>query len=241
MVSRIIRISNYLFAAAMPFTHIGGYLAAGIGAFLSAAFWKRVRREPLFLALSAFILYGLARNVFAAERAIGYGTMAGYFSHWMLPFLLGYGLGDLASFKKAYRTWYFVMAGLVAVSVLAYFGLFYPRLGAGFVLTEEGLLKGLRSHISLGALVLLLSFLSLGQALDRENAAKGKRAVFLALTAFFLGALLLTGSRGYYIAAALSYTLLGLTWAARTGNWKYPAAAGTALAGMALLLFFLSP
>lgn len=231
---------NYIFAVSIPFSHIGGYVAAGLGMFLVAKFWNELRREKLVLFIAVFLCYGTLRNLFSGEPSIGYGVMFGYFAHWLLPFMLGYGLTNNTAFRRSFWLFYGTFVVIIALSILAFFGYFYPFV-AGACLTEQGLLKGLRSHISLGSICLLLSFMSTGQLVYRQDLRPRTRTLMAVATLFFLGALFLTGSRGYYIAAFLSYTGFAVYYLLQTRRWKLFFAAAASTAVCITILFFASP
>ncbi len=215
---------NELFGLSMPFSHIAGYAAAGLGLVAGMSHWKELRRNAIFLMLAVFIAYGLTRNIFTSHAATGYQVMAGYLMHWLAPFVLGWSLADAGQIKRSASVYYLAFAVLAFLSVLAYFGLFFKSPAPHFVLADEGLLKGGRHHIAMGALCLTASFMSLSQALRHDKSLRA-RAVFCAANVFFLISLLLTGSRGYYIAALFSYSLFGIHWLARTRRWKVMVAA----------------
>ncbi len=212
MIENLLIYANYMFSILMPFTHIGGYLACSIGIILLWSFFEKIKDEKAFIFISLFIVYGLITSAFSGQPQTGFSTMLGYFSHWLMPFALGFGLISPKYFKKIIWTFIIVFGSITFFSVLAYFHLFFPKIGKDFYLVNEGLLKGLRSHIALGALCLLTSFLVLNQALFRKGITSAKRIFLVVLFLFFVFAIFLTGSRSYYIAAILSYCAFGIFW-----------------------------
>ncbi|MFH1369257.1 MAG: O-antigen ligase family protein [Elusimicrobiota bacterium] len=215
-------ITNYIFAAGMLISHICGYAAAGIGLFFSLKSLKGFVRERIALLFVVFLAYGLLRSVFSPEPGTGFMAMLGYFSQWTLPFLLGYSLAELKDVKRVFWILCGVYLLILLLSVLAYFGLFYQKLAADTFLVgdEDGLLKGLRSHIAFAALCLLFSFLFISQSFFSKEASTAKKALFVVLAVIPLGAMFLTGSRGYYLATAVSYSLFALFWVISTKRWK---------------------
>ena len=240
MIENLLVYANYMFAICMPFSHIGGYLACALGLAVLWSFHKRIEKEPVYVWLLIFIIYGLVLNMFSASPEIGSAALVGYFSHWLMPFMLGYGLLKSKYFNKIFWAFVIVFGVIVGFSVLAYFHLFYAKIGKDFYLVNEGLLKGLRSHIALAALCLLTSFLVLAQALLRKDIPSAKRIFYFVLFLFFVFALFLTGSRGYYIAALASYFLFGLFWIFRTKNWGF-AVGALAVACVILCAYFFAP
>jgi O-antigen ligase len=237
----IVWLSNYFFALTVPFTHIGGYLGAGVGLLCVGACWKRLRYEKLLVWLLLFIGYGLLRSLFSAQPAIGYGAMFGYAAHWLWPFVLGYGLVDGRSFRRVSSVYVATVIFILVFSLLAYFGMFPPRFGSGFFLVEDGLLKGLRSHISLASICLMLSLMAAGHVIISGEMRAARRAGMITLVFFFLGALFLTGSRGYYIAAAVTFTALGVYWVVHTRKAKLFVAGAAGMAILVTVLLLLSP
>jgi O-antigen ligase len=237
----IFSIANYLFALAVPVTHIGGYITAGIGFLCIGFFWKRFRDEKLLIWLPLFLAYGLLRNAFAGDPAVGNGTMFGYMAHWLWPFVLGYGLCDRQSFGRILKVFTAVFVVILSVSMLALAGVVPQHFGDGFYLVQDGLLKGLRHHISLASMCLVLSLLAAGRLLLERGLRRGERAALVFLIFFFLSALFLTGSRGYYIAAAVTYAGLGVYWMVRTRSAKLLAGCAFGAAVLVALLLTLSP
>lgn len=240
-----IDIFNILFGLTIPVTQIPGYLFGGIAFLVSWKFFGKLKRENFFVLLAAFLAYGFLRSAFSAEPAVGYTAMVGYLSHWLLPFLLGYLASDLSAARKAFFGYFGIFLVIAVFSVLAYFGLFFKQIAPGFLLVSPDgmLLKGFKSHIGLAALCLMFSFLSLGQVVFNDGLSRTSKRIYFALIFFFLAALFLTGSRGYYIAAVVSYSLLGAVLVLKTGKAHLARAAGSAaaLAGLISLLYFATP
>lgn len=217
---KMLNISNYIFAATMLFSHIGGYVAAGIGFIFSFNVWKKLLKEKLFIWILIFIAYGLIRSVFSTLPSAGYSAMLGYFSQWLLPFMLGYSITTSKHFRNAVEIFISVFLVILTLSTLAYFGFFPKEIGQGnyLVNTQDGLLKGLRSHIAFAALCVLFSFISLGKALVKGNNTQLEKWVYIILAIFPLGVIFLTGSRGYYGAAFAVYSVFGVYWLIKTGS-----------------------
>lgn len=198
----ITRFANYFFAISMPFSHVGGYIAGGIGFLFALSFWKKLRSESLIFWITIFIVYGVLLSIFSAKPMVGLNTMFNYFSHWLLPFILGYSLSKRKFFFTAFWLYYWFLLGLIFFSVLAYFGLFWKSIGSNY-LANEGLLKGFKHHIALAALSINLAFLSFAIGSFNENLSKQKKLLFILIGLFLIGAVGLTGSRGYYVASSI--------------------------------------
>ncbi|MCX5782174.1 MAG: O-antigen ligase family protein [Elusimicrobia bacterium] len=223
MIENLLVYANYMFAILMPFSHIWGYLSVSFGIIFLWNFYKRIEKEKLFYILIIFIVYGLIINLFSGQPNVGYMTLIGYFSHWLLPFVLGYGILKAGYFRNIIWGYFTVFGVIVGISIMAYFGLFSPQFLKGFYsegLVYDGLLRGLRSHIALAALCLFASFFFLAQGLIRKDISVKTRIFFFSLFLFFNFAILLTGSRGYYIAAFISYFSFSVFWTLKTKNWK---------------------
>lgn len=212
---------NYLFAATMLVSHIGGYVSSGIGLLFSWESWKRFSRDSIFAALLVFVAYGLLRTPLSPYPSAGYAAMLGYFSQWLLPFILGYSVTRTKHFRNVSEVFINVFLIILTFSALAYFGFFPKEVGQGnFLVGSDGLLKGLRSHIALAALCVVFSFISLGKALVKGNNTPSEKWLYILLAVYPIGMLVLTGSRGYYIAAAIAYALFGVYWVMKTRNAK---------------------
>ncbi|MBR34434.1 MAG: hypothetical protein CMH78_02960 [Nitrospinae bacterium] len=206
----IIRISNYFFALSMPISHSVAYIACGIGFFPALRFWKKLRSEPIILWVTIFIVYGLIHSFFSTKPVVGYNTMFNYFSHWLLPFILGYSLSERKNIHFAFWLYYWLLLCLIFFSILAYFGLFWKNIGNNY-LVNEGLLKGFRHHITLAALSINLAFLSFAIGFFNKDMNTKKRSFFILMGLFLVGAVGLTTSRGYYIASSIGLFIF-LIW-----------------------------
>jgi O-antigen ligase len=241
MLDNVMTVLNYLFAVAMPFSHVGGYVVVGAGLLFSFSYWSRIKREPLFYAILAFMAYGFIRAFFSSAPAIGFNSMIGYACQWLLPFLLGLGLNRTGEHRKIFWTFFSVFLAIICFSILAYFGLFFKSLGPGIYLADEGLLKGLRSHIALAAMCLVLSFFALAQLTTNDRLAPGKKRLLVAVLVLLNAALFLTGSRSYYAAAAVSYFFFGIAWLFRTRRWGLFAGMIAGCCFLAATLYFSVP
>src|SRR3989339_788112 len=101
MSESIFAVLNYLFAFAMPFTHIGGYITSGIAFILVWSYYKELKTERLLHYLVIFLAYGLLRALVSPDPKTGCNVMVGYFCHWLLPFMLGFSLLSAGNLKKA--------------------------------------------------------------------------------------------------------------------------------------------
>src|SRR3989339_1863779 len=242
-INGYVNVANLLLGVSIHFTHITGYVLGGIAVLLSWFYFRKLKEEKFLIYLGVFIIYGLIRAVFSTEPAIAYNTVFAYFSHWVIPFILGYIVSSEIAFRRTFWTYYTAFFVLVAFSVLAYFGLFFQKIGPDLYLAREGLLKGLNSHIGLAGLCLMFSFFALGQALYADNLSVSKKRFFILSVFFFLGALFLTGSRGYYLSAIFVYSVFGVSVLVAAGK----RAAGLlifSIIGAACLvsaLYFLAP
>ena len=220
-MTTLIYMLNILFAVSMPVTHIVGYAVGLVALALSWKFRRPLVREPLVICLLLLLAYGALRTLFSTQPAVGAGAMFGYFSHWLLPLLLGYLLARISPEKTPRLVALFSISFMVlfAVSFVSYVGLMphhFDIAGLGdFVLVESGLLKGLRSHISLASICLILIFIHVHFARGRQF----RRLSFVVIPVSLI-VLILTGSRGYYIAGILSFAAYGIWHALSTGKIK---------------------
>lgn len=236
-MTTIISFLNMLFAATIPVTHISGY-AAGVGALVVAWPYRRpLLAEPAVAALGLMIVYSAVRTIVSSEPAVGWGAVYGYIAHWVLPLLLGYLAGRAvpALMPRLITVLSAGFMALFAVTFTAYLGLMpgivtIPGLGE-FVFVESGLFKGLHSHIALAALCLILIFVH--AHLWVEN----RRPFSLAVIGVCVVVLVLTGSRGYYIAAIVSGAAFAL-WHAVTRRKYKQLFAGIGLAAAVAVLAY---
>lgn len=211
---------NLLFAATIPVTHIAGYAAGGGALALAWPHRRALLREPVVAAIALMLVYLAVRTAASAEPAVGWGAVYGFVGHWLLPLVLGF-LAGRAVPAVTPRLITVMSAGfmaLFAVTFVAYAGLMpgivaVPGLGE-FVFVESGLFKGLHSHIALAALCLTLIFV------HAHLWARTRGRFSLAVIGVCVVVLVLTGSRGYYIAAAVSGAAFGLWYAIARRKFK---------------------
>ena len=220
IIDVIIQILNYIFAACMPVTHIGGYAVSLLSVLFIWKYWGKINKEPVFMWLLVFFIYGMMLVPFSGEPKASLGVMTGYLTHWILPFILGYGLTGETKARNMLLVYFAVITAVAALSMLAYYGLFSKVVGGNFFLVEDGLLKAGRSHIAFAALCIFIAMTLASFALlpGRGRALKG---ALLAASVFYVLALALSGSRGYYIAAALVFPAAAVYWTLKNGKIKY--------------------
>jgi hypothetical protein len=124
LVHNLFIYANYIFALFTPFSFIAGYAASMAVFFFSGRYIRELRREPFFLGILGFLGYGVLRALLSPRPDVGFQTMFGYLSSWLFPFLLGYGISGEKTARKLFWIFYSVFAGIVMLSVFAYFGLF---------------------------------------------------------------------------------------------------------------------
>lgn len=240
-MTTIITFLNMLFAATIPVTHIAGYTAGICAAALAWPYRRPLLREPALGALGLMVLYGALRAAVSAEPSIGWGVVFGYTVHWILPLVLGYvgGKAVPALTPRFVTVMSVSFLALFAVTAVAYVGLMpgivtVPGLGE-FVFVESGLFKGLHSHIALAALCLTLVFV-------HGHLWSADRNRFSAVMAGACAVVLvLTGSRGYYIAAVISGAGFGLWYAIARRKYAQLLAGIACAAAVAVLAYAAVP
>ncbi len=220
MIENISMVLNYIFAAAMPISNVVGYIASALSVALMWKYWGKIIDEPVFSWLLIFVVYGMLLVPFSGEPKAAFGTMVGYLSHWVVPFVLGYAVFDPAKARKALLIYFAVFSLVVALALLAYFGMFPKVVHGDFNLVRDGLLQAGRSHIALGSLCIFISFFLIGISVYSKDAGI-TRLIPLIPAAVYAFALVLTGSRSYYIAGFIVYISFAVIWAVKNGMAKY--------------------
>lgn len=200
-------IFNYLFAAGITFSHIFGYIFSLISLIFIYKNWNDLKREKIFLLISLFLAYGFILCFFSNDRQISFEEMFNYAASWLPPFVLGYYVVNEKAKYKIIFTYIAIFSFIVFLSVLAYYGLFYKEI-FGMPLAGNGLYGHINAflwHISLGAMCVMMSAISLVFFLFKNDLNNKQRAGLLVLSVFFTVSLFLTGSRGYYIAGFITY------------------------------------
>jgi O-antigen ligase len=168
------------------------------------------------------MIYGFIHACFCNYTKDAFEEMFTYLTSWLFPLLLGYLVIDNNKKENIIKILILTFTIILAVSVLAYFGLFHQKF-AGFRLAEKGMhLQATRWHISCGAMCVLVSCFTLIYGLFRENLLKKYKIILFSLTIFFIICLYLTGSRGYYIAGFIVYFLIFLFYIIKTKKFIIP-------------------
>lgn len=190
--------------AAVPWGHVSGYIAMVLGIF-TLPFPIEHRRTPrpkkaLIGLFAAFFLWGLSLSLFVADnRSESLAALFTYFAHWVLPFILGYSIASKYNLRIIY-VWIGSLLILGTVSLMAYLSLFHAP-----SFSSEGLLKGLHTHIQFGTILLIALHLILGMFLTPKIDSK-KTYIFGIAGVIFAFMIFLTGSRGVWLAGAVSIT-----------------------------------
>ncbi len=190
--------------AAIPWGHVSGYIAMVLGIF-TLPFPIEHKRTPrpkkvLITLFAVFFLWGLALSLFVADnQPESLAALFTYFAHWVLPFILGYSIASKYNLRIIY-VWLGSLLILGTVSLMAYLSLFHaPNF------SSEGLLKGLHTHIQFGTILLIALHLILGMFLTPK--IDTKKTYFLGIVGvIFAFMIFLTGSRGVWLAGAVSIT-----------------------------------
>ncbi len=235
MFERSIYIANLIIAYGLPFSHVWCYLGGGIVlATVCSGFTKAgtLKKEPLVYLMLAYLLFLLLRTLFSSQPQAGYGIVFGFFAHWLCPFAAGFLLADALKVRRAFTIYYWMLFAIVAFSVLAYFGFFWQHFGT-FLLVQNNLLKGLRHHIALAAVCSNLALISFSLAIFDETSSAKSRIIYIAAGVFLCLAVVLTGSRGYYIALGASLLLFIVYYVLRFKRFTR----GAAVVFLSLLFF----
>lgn len=217
-------ILNYLFGTGIIFTHIAGYILSFASLLFVYKNWKYLKQEKIFIAMSLFLIYGFVLACFADEKTKAFGEMFNYFASWLPPFVLGYYITDKNSKYKIIMLYLAMFTVVAILSVLAYYGLFYKTVFNGHF-AGEGLYGHVNAfiwHISLGAMCILISSISLIFLLFKEDLSNKKQTFLLIFSVFWIMVLVLTGSRGYYIAGFITYCLIFIFYVYKFKKIKMP-------------------
>jgi O-antigen ligase len=242
-MENILLILNYLFGTGIIFTHIAGYIISFASLLFIYKNWKYLKQEKIFLAMSLFLVYGFSLAFFTDEKSKAFGEMFNYFASWLPPFILGYYITDKIS-KYKIIILYLAMFTIVAIlSVLAYYGLFYKTIFNGHF-AGEGLYGHVNAfiwHISLGAMCVMVSSISLIFLLFKEGLNAKKQILLLLFSVFWIIVLILTGSRGYYIAGFITYCLIFIFYIYKFKKIKIPLIAVSISMVLAGIIYFTDP
>ncbi len=213
---------NYLFAGGIVFSHIFGYVFSGLSVFFIYKNWQNLKKEKIFLAIAAFLVYGFILSCFAQDKQKAFDEMFNYFASWMLPFVLGYYIVEEIKKYKIIMTNVAIFSVIVCLSILSYYGLFYEQIFGSFFSFKGVVLKAFLWHISLGAMCVAISCSSLVFLLFKQDLNSKTRLILITFIFLFIGSLFLTGSRGYYIAGFITYMSIFAFYFYKTRKIKIP-------------------
>lgn len=242
MLNFILKL-NYLFAAGIIFTHIAGYILS----FASLLFFyknrERLKQEKIFTAMCLFLGYGFVLAFFAEDKTSAFSEMFNYFASWVPPFVLGYYITDKISKYKVLMLYFAVFTIVAVFSVLAYYGLFYKQIFNGHFAGEGlyGHVNALIWHISLGAICVMISGISLVFLLFKPDLSNKKQILLLIFSIFWIIVLLLTGSRGYYIAGFITYCMIFIYYIYKFKKIKIPLTVVSISIVLAGIIYFTNP
>ncbi len=203
----LIAFGSVVFALGVPWSHVFGYMGLAIallGGFLyreKFSFEMNIKAVLFFMIL--FFLWGIVLTFTVSKNAnFGLNTVFAYFAHWMAPFILGCWLAPRLKIPVLIM-WVGSMFVLGLFSLMAFAGLFNDP-----SLSKEGMLWGRHHHIQFAAVLFIAFQILYGLFMTPETSRKQK--IFLAafgvlILLFFI----LTGSRGWWMAAGFS--LIGIT------------------------------
>lgn len=236
-------ILNYLFASGIVFAYVIGYAVSYFALLFIYKHWYYLKHEKILVFISLFLIYGFISACFASDKTKAFQEMFNYFRSWLTPFILGYYITDNISKYKIIKVYFAVFTTVVFLSVLAYYGLFYKTIFLG-KLAGEGLyghVNALMWHISLGAMCVLVSIISLIFLLFKEDLSNKKRIFLLIFSIFWIMVLVLTGSRGYYIAGFITYGLVFMYYIYKFKKIKLPLIIASISIVVAGIIYFTNP
>ncbi len=242
MINFLLKL-NYLFATGIIFTHIAGYILS----FASLLFFyknrERLKQEKIFTAMCLFLGYGFVLAFFAEDKTSAFSEMFNYFASWVPPFVLGYYITDKISKYKVLMLYFAVFTIVAVLSVLAYYGLFYKQIFNGHFAGEGlyGHVNALIWHISLGAICVMISGISLIFLLFKPDLSNKKQILLSIFSIFWIIVLVLTGSRGYYIAGFITYCMIFIYYIYKFKKIKIPLAVISVSIILAGIIYFTNP
>jgi len=169
--------------------------------------------------------------------------MFSYFASWLPPFVLGYYITDKNSKYKIIMLYLSMFTVVAILSVLAYYGLFFKTIFNGHF-AGEGLYGHVNAfiwHISLGAMCVLISSISLIFLLFKEELTYKQKVLLSIFSVFWIAVLFLTGSRGYYIAGFITYCSIFIFYVYKFKKIKIPLIAVSISIVLAGIIYFTNP
>ena len=242
MINIISKI-NFLFASGVILTHIIGYALSFAALLFIYKKWDILKHEKIFITMCIFLGYGFVLSLFSVDKTIAFSEMFNYFASWLPPFVLGYYISDAALKNKIIKTYLFTFTAVAVLSVLAYYGLFYKTIFNGHFAGEGlyGHVNALLWHISLGAMCVLISSISLVFLLFKEEFSNKIKLFLAVFSVFWIAVLFLTGSRGYYIAGFITYCLIVFFYVYKFKKIKIPLIIFAAVSCIGLVIYLNNP
>ena len=200
----LILSGGIIFAAGTIWTPILGYLAISLGFIGICLDFDAKEISTIvrinFVLISLFILWGLVLSLTVAIRpGEAFATVFAYAAHWLFPFALGYWIKD----KFRVGLVYVFAALIILVGILslgAYLNFYHsPNL------SKEGMIWGLHHHIAFAAMLLMAVHIAYGSAMVPKSSNK-KTIALLSIGAFIMLLVVLSGSRAYWMAGAITVT-----------------------------------
>jgi len=195
-------VSGVLFAAGMPFAHLPGYIGGALA--LPSLFEKKSWEEgrSVFVPLLAFVVYCAITSLFVELPWDALHEVPDALLSWVLPFVAGLSIAHRREglFRVYTAAWILLITGSVAAGV----GLLPDKWPITIELWGEGMMWALHHHNDFAASMVIILPVLLYKSL------KTRQWGWWIVTTIVLMGLVLSGSRGYYIAFVPA--LLGYMW-----------------------------
>ncbi|RKZ33503.1 hypothetical protein DRQ33_04190 [bacterium] len=198
-------IGGFILSIGLPFTHIFGYVGGIFG--LPALFDRKKLTyvKSVVIMMCAFLLYCIILAIFAEKKSLAFIGTLNYFAHWIIPFVLGICLGKRAMrFLKIYVV---MITVVIVIGLCSFIGIF-PKMLLGEKIWSEGMLWCFHHHNALAGMLIL--------AIPIAFHLGGLYAMIFPILSV---GLILTGSRGYFIATPL--LIIGIVLYAIKKGSKY--------------------
>lgn len=196
---------NCLFAIIFPFGQDGWKVLSLVSIIFAIKYFNVWKKDKIILSLLVFLFYGLILSLFSKDVVAGFEEMIRYFSGWLFPFLLGYAVVNETQKRKLLNLYLMVFSFTVLLGFLAYFNIIPDKISyLTFVVDERlGVICG---HTIFGGkcafVILILTALFL---FEKNNKYK---YIFAFGAVFYFFALLLSGTRAYYISVFCTFILM---------------------------------
>lgn len=198
---------NYIFSIIQPMAKDGWKILSLMALFFLFKNYFNWKKDKIVLSFILFLSYGFLVCLFSPDTITSIKDFLDYFAGWFFPFLIGYTIIDKRNKINLLKVYIFVFAFTIFFGYLAYFKFIPEQIGFYHFIYYEDFRLGvfdLPTIFAARCLFIIIMFLTVLFFIKN----KIKFSLLLLVCLYFIGALILSGTRNCYIAAFFVFIII---------------------------------